>query len=602
MQEGTEVTMNKRHATQQETSSVSHDDPTDSVPQVPTFTCMKGMMDDLKARAPYYLDDWKKPTNLMTVANAVVYAFMVQLIPALIFAEMLDRETEGKLAVAETLMSTGIIGIIYAIFSGQPLVIMGVTGPVAILLGTSYRISSELFDVDYFAFFWWTCFWAGILHMVSAMAGVVNFVWHITPFTLQIFELFIASAFIYSSIRDLLSPIKLIDASTSAEEQAEALAGLVIGLATAVICWVLHFADTWSYWTRQMRTLLASYNMVVSLVIVTSLSYLPGLDQGGKLSRVNIRVTPWNWQPTYDRAWWVNPTEGIDINGIFGAMFPGLMFYLLFFIDHNVSSILSQLPKFNLKKPPAYHWDFFVLGVTFLPCAFLGLPPGNGLIPQAPLHTRSLCTKEYREIDGVKREVYTHCEEQRYSGLLQAVLMFVVLALLTVISWIPVGALFGVLLYLGCVAMNGNAVWERIGLNAIMPKKRPPVPVVTSVKSWRTVQLYTFVQVGCTAVIFGVSQYASVGYIFPALIAALVPFRTYLVSRMFDEDDLVYLDPMDEAFTPPGGQTHNDVMEENQSGKGSQVSDVPVVVQGMSYGHGLDDYNTNQHSDAHKTM
>ena len=41
------------------------------------------------------------------------------------------------------------------------------------------------------------------------------------------------------------------------------------------------------------------------------------------------------------------------------------------------------------------------------------------------------------------------------------------------------------------------------------------------------------------------------GYVFPALIAALVPFRAYVVTCFFDAADLVYLDPMDEAFTPP---------------------------------------------------
>jgi len=47
--------------------------------------------------------------------------------------------------------------------------------------------------------------------------------------------------------------------------------------------------------------------------------------------------------------------------------------------------------------------------------------------------------------------------------------------------------------------------------------------------------------------IFGVAQFASVGYIFPALVAALVPIRSFFVSRVFAEDDLVYLDPMGET-------------------------------------------------------
>jgi hypothetical protein len=277
------------------------------------------------------------------------------------------------------------------------------------------------------------------------------------------------------------------------------------------MCLLLHYADQWSYFTKHVRTFLSAYNMVISLVIVTALSYLPGMDQNGALERVNIRVTPWNWQPTEDRSWWTDPFDGISHGAIFGALFPALMFYLLFFIDHNVSGILSQLPKYNLKKPPAYHWDFFVLGVTFLPCGFLGLPPGNGLIPQAPLHTRALCTKRLEEIDGVMREVYTSCTEQRYSGFLQATLMFVALSLMTVISWIPVGSLFGVLLYLGIVALSGNAIWERLLFNAMAPSKRPPVPCVAKIHSWSTVRWYTAVQVACTAIIFGVSQFASIG-------------------------------------------------------------------------------------------
>jgi len=63
---------------------------------------------------------------------------------------------------------------------------------------------------------------------------------------------------------------------------------------------------------------------------------------------------------------------------------------VLFFFDHNVSSLLSQKPGFNLKKGPAYNWDFFVLGIIIAICALLVIPPTNGLIPQAPLHVRSL--------------------------------------------------------------------------------------------------------------------------------------------------------------------------------------------------------------------
>ena len=43
---------------------------------------------------------------------------------------------------------------------------------------------------------------------------------------------------------------------------------------------------------------------------------------------------------------------------------------VLFFFDHNVSSQLAQTEDFNLKKPPAYHYDFFlVVGAVQAECS-----------------------------------------------------------------------------------------------------------------------------------------------------------------------------------------------------------------------------------------
>lgn len=558
---------------------------------IPIFEFMKGMKRDLKARAPLYWDDWKRPENPFLVLNAILFAFVVQLIPALIFAELLDRQTEGSLAVAEVLLSAGIIGIIYSLIAGQPLVLLGITGPVAILLGTSYGLAAQ-FDAEYFAFFWWLCMWTALLHLLTAVVGLVNFVWQITPFSSQIFEFFIAMSFIYESIRDLVEPIHLTKEG-EVEERSSAYASLVVGILTFVICWSLHFAETWVFFTRQVRIFLTSYNMMIAIVIMTSLSYLPGVDQdfskdnGDKhhgIERVNIRFTPWDWQPTADRPWVANPFEGIDAKGIFGALFPAFMLYLLFFIDHNISSILTQANKYNLSKPPAYHWDFFCLGLTIIPCGILGLPPGSGLIPQAPLHTRALCTRKHEMIHGVRREVVTHCEEQRWSALIQASLMFVALSLMVAIAWIPVGCLFGVFLYLGVGAMHGNEIWERLTLMFMLPKKRPQIPVVTMVSSWRIVQMFTAIQVACAALVFGIAQFASVGYIFPALIAALVPVRSYIVSRLFDDSDLKYLDPVDE--------TDDDYVEE--------IREIHAAERRPSIGeeelfHGLSEFRTKGH-------
>jgi len=515
-----------------------------------------GMKNDLIARKPFYnmkgdgVGDWGMPDNFFTVFNATIFAFVIQLIPALIFADLMKRDTYENMATAETLLSSAIIGIIYAIFSGQPLTIMGITGPVSLLLGTSAKLAAQ-FDADYFPFFFWVCLWAGLMHVISAAIGLVSLVWKVTPFTSQIFELFIAITFIYLALRDLIVPIHLTDKVGDDEDitfavRSAGYASFIIGLITCYIAWSLHFAETWIFFSRQMRTFLTSYNTLIAVVVATAFSYIPGLDQDGKIERVDV-VAPWDWEPTADRAWVINPLEGIGLPGIFGALIPGFMFFLLFIIDHNVSSILTQSPKFNLKKPPAYHWDFFVLGITFFPCAILGLPPGNGLIPQAPLHCRALCTRKM-ETDkyGVEREVVTHCEEQRWSALGQAMLMFVALSLFTVIAWIPTGCLFGLLLYLGMSALHGNEIWERLMLMGVYEHRRPKIPIVRYVR-WNIVQLWTLIQLICALTIWAVGQYTNVGYIYPLLLTLLVPFRSYVLECLFKPEDVKHLDPVDET-------------------------------------------------------
>ncbi|CAN0896629.1 Boron transporter 4 [Linum grandiflorum] len=83
---------------------------------------------------------------------------------------------------------------------------------------------------------------------------------------------------------------------------------------------------------------------------------------------------------------------------IFAAVIPGTMVAGLYFFDHSVASQLAQQPEFNLKKPTAYHYDLFLLGLMTLLCGLVGLPPSNGVLPQSPMHTKSLAVLQRQSI------------------------------------------------------------------------------------------------------------------------------------------------------------------------------------------------------------
>jgi hypothetical protein len=178
----------------------------------PFFQFMTGMKNDvMNVLVPSYKSDWTIPCkkqNLSKVMSATIFSFLVQLIPASIFAELLNTSTNGMISVAETLLSAGVIGVLYAIMAGQPLVLLGIAGPVAILFGTCYQLA-DTFHSNYWSFFFWIGLWATILHFITAMSGMINFVQYITSFTCTIFEFFIGITFIYDSIRDLVQPLQL---------------------------------------------------------------------------------------------------------------------------------------------------------------------------------------------------------------------------------------------------------------------------------------------------------------------------------------------------------------------------------------------------------
>ncbi|KAG7337149.1 HCO3- transporter family protein [Nitzschia inconspicua] len=228
----------------------------------PLIQFLTGMKDDFKAWMPLYKDDWMGVKSPLKVFNACIFTFVIQLIPALIFAELMDRQNRRKFGNGREYFEHCHLGIVYAIFAGQSLVIMGITGPVSLLLGTSYRLAAQ-FDAEYFPFFFWTCVWAGMIHILTAL-------------------------------RDLIHPTNLGDNDTNGDE----------------------IPDT---------RILTSYNTLIAVVLATAFSYIPGFDQNGALERVNVKA-PWDWHPTANRTWVINPFEGIDVAGIFAALVPGFMF------------------------------------------------------------------------------------------------------------------------------------------------------------------------------------------------------------------------------------------------------------------------------------
>ena len=324
------------------------------------------------------------------------------------------------------------------------------------------------------------------------------------------------------------------------------------------------------YFKPWIRKSLADFAYPIATIWWTGFSHIPGRIKSSGLLRIPHTHA---FYPTVDRSWFV-PFWHLPVKWVFVALPIGILLTLLFYYDHNVSSLTAQAKQFPLKKPAGFHWDFFLLGCTCFIAGIIGIPLPNGLVPQAPVHTDS-CT-EYVDVlvrskeknlepEGAefvehnnKRVDATKVHEQRISHFVMA-LGFVGLMtgpLLDVLHTMPRALFSGVFFVVGWGSIGGNGIMA----NAlyILQERRftePGDPRNTLKKS--RIALYIMFQMLGVCISVAISQtLAAIG--FPVIIIALIPLRWGVLPRVFTEHELLVLDSptadADVVLASMGGQ------------------------------------------------
>ena len=211
---------------------------------------------------------------------------------------------------------------------------------------------------------------------------------------------------------------------------------------------------------------------------------------------------------------------------------------------------MAQGEELNLKKGSAFHLDFFVLGFCILATGLLGIPPCNGLIPQAPLHTKALSETSEKEVNGVKIRQIDHVYEQRYTNLLQATmtLMMCFPPFLEIIGCIPQSSLDGLFIFMGIASFDGNQFYERMVLCVTEPALRLSQHEFFQQIEFSSIKNFTLIQLLCCLTIFGITL-TPAAMLFPLLIAALVTLRLFGLPKYFTEKEIDQLDYLDVEAT-----------------------------------------------------
>ena len=90
-----------------------------------------GLVNDLKRKKPWYLSDFKDGISVQSIAS-IIFIYFACLTPIITFGGLLGEATENRIAALESLVAGLICGVTYGFCSGQPLTILGSTGPVLV--------------------------------------------------------------------------------------------------------------------------------------------------------------------------------------------------------------------------------------------------------------------------------------------------------------------------------------------------------------------------------------------------------------------------------------------------------------------------------------
>ncbi|KAJ6354616.1 hypothetical protein OIU77_005255 [Salix suchowensis] len=377
----------------------------------------KGIIKDARGRTACYKDDWVSGLcSGLRILAPTFYIFFASALPVIAFGEQLSRDTDGSLSTVETLASTAICGIIHSILGGQPLLILGVAEPTVIMYTYLYNFSKgreELGQKLFLAWAGWVCVWTALLLVLLAIFNAATIISKFTRIAGELFGMLISVLFIQEAVRGVISEFNIPKNESSKLEKyqfqwryANGLLSVIFSLGVLFTALKSRRARSWRYGTVWLRGFIADYGVPLMVLLWTALSYAtPNEVPSGVPRRVHVPLL-WDAETVYH--WTVIKDMGkVPLTYIFAAFIPAVMIAGLYFFDHSVASQMAQQKEFNLKNPSSYHYDVLLLGFMTLICGLLGLPPSNGVLPQSPMHTKSLAVLKsqlIRKENGKERE------------------------------------------------------------------------------------------------------------------------------------------------------------------------------------------------------
>ncbi|XP_059167054.1 anion exchange protein 3-like isoform X2 [Physella acuta] len=584
----------KQQLDEKEALLEKEDIPTDPLKR--TGCLFGGVYNDIRRRYPHYLSDIKDAFNGQCI-KTLFFIFFTCLSPCIAFGGLLSEKTNSYMGVSETMLATSIFGMIFSLFSGQPLLIIGATGPVLVFEESLYKFCTSN-SLEFLPLRFWIGLWVFAITTLAVALEGSFLVRYVTRFVEEIFAILISLIFIYEVVKKLVqifseNPLMVdycqhkVNKTTnetfgynSSLEQAEqgdnysyvsiestpsstlalytsplkpdheknqpntALLSLILVFGTFLIAYFLRIFRNSKFLGRSVRRALGDFGVLIALVCMVILSFIMKATYVQKLDMTD----PLEPTSPDKRGWFINPMgsdQPMPVWLIFGSALPGFLIFILLFMETQITEMILNKKERKLKKGSGYHIDQLILGfLTFLGGLF-GLPWMCAATVRTVAHISALSVYSSTHAPGEKPQLLG-VKEQRVTNFCVHLLIGVSVAAGPVLREVPVPALFGVFLYLGVSTLNGVQMFERIKLLFMPVKYHPSVVYVRKV---RTSQMhkFTLIQLACLIILIVIKSTAA-ALAFPFLLVLLMPLRLKLVSRWFSKDELEHLDMEEEDF------------------------------------------------------
>lgn len=523
------------------------------------FSFGRGLIRDFKRRWPHYLSDFKDGIRghrtIPKLISTTLFLYFACLLPSIAFGVLNSRNTNGQIDVQKVIISQALGGTLFALFGGQPLIVLLTTAPLALYIKVIYNISAD-FDLDFLALYSCTGLWNSFFLFVYSTFGLSQIMKWSTRSTEEIFALFISLAFTVDAVSSIIKEYSSLQCSTSCWNSTSCsidqsvnnctqpidsslchreggLSYAVISLGTVWIGLALYNFRKSPFLDAGKREALADYALVVAVLVMSFVaSYFVRDIQRHTFETSN--TFSFSAAPLHKLSW----------GAVFASLGLGFSLSLLFFMDQNISSAMVNNPGNRLKKGSAYHWDLLVVGAVNSFLSLFGLPWVHAALPHSPFHVRALADVEERVDRGHVFEIIVKVRETRLSGLLSSCLIALSLLMLpTPLTLIPTSVLDGLFLFMAITALDGNQMFERALLLVTEQAAYPPNHYIRHVPQ-RKMHLYTALQYMMLGVLcgFGFAPLPYLKMVFPVLLMLILPIRHLLVPRLIPSKYLTALD------------------------------------------------------------